>query len=99
MSWLGKQPINVSFRITASFKDAAGPVTGAAPVISIYDPTNAIVVNAAAMTEIAGPPALGIYYYDYIILLVAVYKVHTALAANDLWGYGSFEGFDIGRME
>ena len=95
MSWLGKQPINVSFRITASFKDAAGPILGAAPTIDIYDPADMHVVIAAAMTELGQ----GIYYYDYVVLLTHVYKVHTALAANDLWGYGSFEGFDIGRME
>jgi hypothetical protein len=94
MAWLGKQPINVAFRITASFKDAAGPVTGAAPRITIYDPTNAAVVVSQLMTQIG----VGIYYYDYTPLLVGVYKVHTALAANSLWGYGSFEGFDIGRM-
>lgn len=95
MSWLGKQPINNSFRITASFKDAAGPILGAAPTIDIYDPINAHLVIAQAMTELG----LGVYYYDYTILTAGVFKVHTALAANNLWGYGSFEGTDIGRME
>ena len=95
MAWLGKQPVNTTFRITASFQNAAGPILLAAPVISVYDPTDALVVNAAGMTEIGS----GIYYYDYPIPSAGIFKVHTALAANNLWGYGSFEGIDIGRME
>jgi hypothetical protein len=95
MAWLGKHPINTTFRVTASFQDASGPVTGATPKISIYNPSGSLVINAQNMTE----RGLGIYYYDYPITVAGIFKVHTALAASDLWGYGSFEGVDIGRMD
>lgn len=47
--------------LTAYFTSANAPATGLAPIITVWKLDQTVVVNAQAMTEVAG----GFYYYNF----------------------------------
>jgi hypothetical protein len=86
-------------KITAFFTEEGTPKTGLSPTVSIWKLDGTVIVNAQAMTEIAG----GFYYYDFTTYDETIdYCIRadgtSTLTGADRYKFSTNETADVGKI-
>jgi len=86
-------------KITSFFSNAGTPATGLSPTIDVWTLDGTQVINAQAMTEVAG----GFYFYDFTTYdedenYVIRADGTSTLTGSDRYSYNSNETAGIGKI-
>jgi hypothetical protein len=83
--WCGLHPINKQIQLPLFVIDETGPLTGKTVAVTVRRPDNTILSSGTA-TEIAD----GLYFYNVTPDSTGMHKVYASVAANAVYGAGSF---------